>query len=430
MKLSTVYDGDRAVVHLSGRLDGEWADHLSATLEEFLREGTRSVLLEMSEVTYLSSAGTQVLALRYHDFSGLRGELRVANPSPVVQDALRLSGLEDRLLWEEPAEIPIAARTRSSVMMHRLTDHTREDWRVQDAAADKGHYEFTVREAGAALALTMYGNPATLFTGTYHPADCHSVEFPDAVFGLGLGALGTTPEDCLPRTGELLAAGGVAAYLPTDGALVADYQVGTRRIPPRCMLVHGLSCAGHFSHLGRFRTHPDQPSVPLSDLARVALDSTGASIAGVVIAAETVGLVGASLKRPPGLPGQPPLHYAPNLEDWVSFTAEPSFNNMTALIAGVVARAPTGRLEEFLRPIGGTAGLLGHFHAVAFPYEPLPQRTVALQALVLRLFGHHKIRGVLHLLADDRGAEGAGESTFLRGLCWAGPVTRVEESAT
>jgi len=44
MKLSTVYDGDRALVHLSGRLDGEWADHLSATLEEFLREGTRAIL--------------------------------------------------------------------------------------------------------------------------------------------------------------------------------------------------------------------------------------------------------------------------------------------------------------------------------------------------------------------------------------------------
>jgi hypothetical protein len=219
----------------------------------------------------------------------------------------------------------------------------------------------------------------------------------------------------------------VAAYLPTDGALVADYQVGTRKQPPHCIVVHGISCAGHFSHLGRFRTHANQGQVPLSDLARVALDSTGAQVAGLVIAAETGALVGAGLKRPPGLPGQPPLHYAPNLEEWVSFTAEPSFANMTALVTGVVARAPTGRLAEFLRPIGGTAGLVGHFHAVVFPYEPLPQRTVALQSLALRLFGHLKIRGLLHLLADDRGADGVGESTFLRGLCWVSPITSITD---
>jgi anti-anti-sigma factor len=428
MKMSTTYDGDRAVVRLSGRLDGEWAENLSATLEEFLREGTRSVRLDMSEVTYLSSAGTQVLALRYEDFSALRGELRITSPSTVVRDAIRLVGLEDRLLWEEPAEIPIAARTRTSVFMHGLSDQSRDDWRVPNVPADQGQYEFTAREPGASLACRLYGNPATLFTGTYHPADCHRVDFPDSVFGLGIGALGTTPEDCLPRAGELLAAGGVATYLPTDGALVADYQIGTRSHPPRAIVVHGLSCEGRFSHLGRFRTHADQDRVPLSDLARAALESTGADVAGLVIAAETWGLVGAGLKRPPGLPGQPSLHYAPNLEEWLSFTPEPAFRNMTALVTGVVARAPTGRLAEFLRPLGGTAGLQGHFHALVFPYDPLPQRTVALQALVLRLFGSLKIRGLLHLLADDRGPDGAGESAFLRGLCWASPITSIVDA--
>ena len=118
-------------------------------------------------------------------------------------------GLEDRLLWEEPSEVPAAARMRASFMMHRLSDHTREDWRVQDVSSHHGHYEITPPEPGASLACRLYGNPATLFTGTYHPADCHRVDFPDSVFGPA--RLGTTPEDCLPRSGELLAAGGVAA---------------------------------------------------------------------------------------------------------------------------------------------------------------------------------------------------------------------------
>jgi hypothetical protein len=44
---------------------------------------------------------------------------------------------------------------------------------------------------------------------------------------------------------------------------------------------------------------------------------------------------------------------------------------------------------------------------------------------VTRLFAQQQVRGLLHLIGDDRGAAGAGQSTFRRGLCWSGPVSRV-----
>jgi anti-sigma B factor antagonist len=426
MEMVIARDGTRAVVRLAGRLDGECAEHLSAALDDFLREGIRSVSLDMQGVTYLSTPGTQVLASRYESFSELRGELRVANPSPAALDAIRMVGLEDRLVYEEPADIPISARTRSSAMMSRVSDsHTRADWQVPRTATQHGHYEFTPRDAGAGLSCRLVGSPQTFFSGTYRPEDCHPLEFPDGTFALGLGAIGTTADDCLPRFGEFFAAGGVAAYLPTDGARVSDYLVGTREHPPRGLLVHGLACSGAFSHLGRFRTQADRSRVPLSEMAEVALETAGTQAVGLVIAAETASLVGTTLKQAAGLPGRPPFNYAPALEEWLAFSPEPSFARMTTVVTGVVARAPDGPLAEFLRPLGGTRGLHGHFHAVVFPHNPLPQRTVGLQALVLRLFGGLKIRSIMHLLADDRGAQGVGESGFLRGLCWLSPITSI-----
>ena len=426
MQLVVARDGARAVVRLAGRLDGEGADHLSAALDDFLREGIRSVVLDMQEVTYLSSPGTQVLAGRYENFSELRGELRVANPSPVVLDAIRMVGLEDRLLYEEPADIPISARTRSSAMMHRVSDsHTRADWQVPHTLTKHGHYEFTTRAADAGLTCRLVGSPQNFYSGTYRPEDCHPCDFPDGTFALGLGAIGVTPDDCLPRFGEFFAAGGVAAYLPTDGALVSDYLVGTRDHPARGLLVHGLVCSGSFSHLGRFRTQPDHDRVPLSELAEVALESAGTEAVGLVIAAETASLVGTALRQPAGLPGRPAFNHAPELEEWLAFSPEPVFARMTTVVTGVVARAPVAPLADFLRPMSGAQGLHGHFHAVVFPHNPLPQRTVALQALMLRLFGSLKIRSILHLLADDRGAQGMGESGFLRGLCWLSPIKTI-----
>jgi hypothetical protein len=75
--------------------------------------------------------------------------------------------------------------------------------------------------------------------------------------------------------------------------------------------------------------------------------------------------------------------------------------------------------------MAGGEDLFGHVHAVVFSYRPVPIRTVALRPLVTRLFAQQPVRGLLHLIGDDRGAVGAGQSTLRRGLCWTGPVVRM-----
>ncbi len=429
MKMVIARDGGRAFVRLAGRLDGEWAEHLAGALDDFLRDGMRSVILDMSEVTYLSSAGTKVLARGYDDFSSLRGELRIADPSPTVLSAIRMVGLEERLLYASSEDPSLAAPTRSSALMHRLGDFTREDWRSPLAPHAHGHYEISSRDTAATLTCQLYGDPRALRQRPYEAKDCQLVSFPDTVFGLGLGALADRPEDTLPRVGELLAVGGVVAYLPTDGALVADYQIGTRSVPPKATMVYGLACHGHFSHLVRFHTQPDASAVPLAELASLCLETVGGPTAGLVIATETAGLVGAALRRPPSATPRPVLTFQPTVSDWLTFTPEPTYKGMTALVVGVVSQDPPAALDPYLRPLSGMAGpkLKGHFHAVVFPYEPLPQRTVAMQALVLRLFGELKVRSLLHLVSDDRGQASAGENELLRGLCWAGRIGTVKE---
>jgi hypothetical protein len=95
------------------------------------------------------------------------------------------------------------------------------------------------------------------------------------------------------------------------------------------------------------------------------------------------------------------------------------------VIAGVVARQPPAALAGFLRPLRPSPDLVGHFHAMVFPYRPVPQRAVALRALVEKLLETQTLRSVGHLVFDDRGPESAGENALLRGLCWTARVTSV-----
>ncbi len=72
---------------------------------------------------------------------------------------------------------------------------------------------------------------------------------------------------------------------------------------------------------------------------------------------------------------------------------------------------------------------MGHFHAAVFEFRPVPLRTVALRPLMTKYFSQQPLRAVMHLLQDDRGAVGAGESAFQRGICWVSPITAIEGGA-
>ena len=61
MKIDTAEEGGSTVLRLGGRLDREWAEHLSNTLQDLLRDGARSLVIDLSEVSYVSSAATGVL---------------------------------------------------------------------------------------------------------------------------------------------------------------------------------------------------------------------------------------------------------------------------------------------------------------------------------------------------------------------------------
>ena len=116
----------------------------------------------------------------------------------------------------------------------------------------------------------------------------------------------------------------------------------------------------------------------------------------------------------------------PEARDGFSVTPERSHEGTVAVVTGVVSRQPDPRLAPLLRPVGVSNDLLGHFHAAIFEFRPVPLRTVALRPLMTKYFSQQPLRSVMHLLHDDRGAAGAGESAFQRGICWVSPLSAIE----
>lgn len=389
------------LVKVAGSLDSHWAAHLTRALDEVLRDGAQRLDLDLAEITFLSSGGLRVLLSVHHRLQEIGGRLSVLNPSQAVRRILGLVGLDELLV----APAPAPASTQAPGGRAIETDHARVE--LFDLAA------------GAVLTCRLVGEPAP--AGSYQAKDCRSVETPESLFGLGLGAFGNGFEDCRGRFGEFLAAGGAVACLPTDGGNTPDYVASAGNLVPQVQVLHGLFASGPFRCLARFEARPDA-GVPLSELIRLGLAETGAGAAGFVLVAESAGLVGAALRRSPAATGASgSLFDFPKVREQLSFTPERAFARCQVVVAGIGASGDDPRLGGWLRPLA-PGGPHGHFHAAAFTHRPLRRGPVELAATAQRLFESESLLGILHLLPDDRERLGAGESEFRGGACWFGPL--------
>jgi anti-anti-sigma factor len=363
----TAHVGSSALVRLTGRLDGEWSRHLADTLDELLRDGLRSVILDMAQVDYISTPGVQVLGQRYRDFSLLRGELRVSAPSPVVLQALTAANLVDQLLLLPGDERVAGGAGRPSAFMARAaSEFTGDAWHVPAATGPAGQYEISRRHLAGELACRIVGRSDGFGAG-HRPEECRTIAFTPGAFGLGIGAIGDSLEETRPRFGELIGVAGTVAYLPTDGALVPDYLSATAHTTPAAVLGSGLVLDGTFGNLIRFRTQPGANTVPLAELAGVALATSSEPVAGMVVAAEATELVTTALRRSPATVEKPGTLDASAMREWLAFSPERTQARRAVVIAGVVAREPPPALAGFLRPLGSASGLDGHFNAMVFP---------------------------------------------------------------
>jgi anti-anti-sigma factor len=392
---------DGVELTIEGRLDSYWAEHLDRGLAETVQDGHDRLRLDLSRVTFLSSAGIGVLMKYFKQLREIDGELVVCSPSLPVQAVLDMTRLA-ALLVEAPDRT--AARVASRVEGARMErDGMRlELFDLADGAVLRGGPLGGVNAAAP--------SPAAVDRST--PLRC-----PDSLYAIGVGALGASFNDCRDRFGEFLAVGGAAAYLPGDGTHVPDYLVAAGAEAPELQVLNGIAGRGAFARQLRFDPIEER-ALGLADLAAWCLELSDSNVAGLVTVAEAAGLVGAALRRSPASRADNGDWFAyPAVRNHLSFTAEHAFVRTTVVAAGFVARDP---LPE-LRPLGGKRDLYGHFHAAAFTFAPLKKGRLALKALVAHVFEHQSLLGVLHLLHDDRPA-GAGESALIRGACWFGPM--------
>jgi anti-sigma B factor antagonist len=81
------------LLEVSGRVDSTNADQLGETLNSQIDAGRYQLVIDLSRVDYISSAGLRALVSATKKVRQFNGDMRIATPSERVREVLEVAGL-------------------------------------------------------------------------------------------------------------------------------------------------------------------------------------------------------------------------------------------------------------------------------------------------------------------------------------------------
>ncbi|MCA9928316.1 MAG: STAS domain-containing protein [Anaerolineales bacterium] len=82
------------LVTANGRIDSNSAPEFDKILKEIIEAGRYNLVLDLSQVNYMSSAGLRSLVSALRECKKKRGDVRLSSPSERVSEVLSLAGLD------------------------------------------------------------------------------------------------------------------------------------------------------------------------------------------------------------------------------------------------------------------------------------------------------------------------------------------------
>ncbi|MBM4051607.1 MAG: STAS domain-containing protein [Planctomycetes bacterium] len=385
MRIEVQQEGRSARVTVDGRLDAAWSDTFTARMDELVRAGADTIVVDAAQMTFLSSLGIRCLITLSQRLRAVGGSFRLSNPSESVRKVIDIARLGPILLVSSnhavAAPVTAVAFSGDGFTGERRVLEERAQVRVE-----------SIEPSSAPQAWR--GGASTIF--------------------LGYAALASAAADARGRFGECLAIAGALAVQPIDSPEPDFMDQGNGAMP--AWIHAGIDVSGamrHFAHIEAI----DDPGVAVSSIVRACIAAEGGPIA-ISIAGLSAGLCGAAARTSPDgwtTPLDP--RDGDGVRKRLRFTGEPSWIGESTLIAGIAGAPGCG--VPGLVPLAD--GVHAHLHGLACAFRALPRTATPLATVARQLVLEQPIRGIVHLVDDPR-ADGAGRSKVRRACVWWSPL--------
>lgn len=92
MQITTEQVDTTLVVIPAGRLDSNNATSFEKTVTDYVRNGERRIVIDLSQIDYISSAGLRVVLMLVKQLKGSNGSLVLCGMKPSIKEVFDISG--------------------------------------------------------------------------------------------------------------------------------------------------------------------------------------------------------------------------------------------------------------------------------------------------------------------------------------------------
>jgi anti-anti-sigma factor len=387
-------------VTAKGRIDALSASELQKVFQQLILEGGRVLLADLSGVHYISSAGLRVFITTQKELKKVGGEMLLAGFTPQVFDVFKVSGV-DQFFRIVSGAGGIGAQA---------SDHL-ETARGHLIRTGQASIEY-IDTAAPAGSLFLVGSTDKMENAAYTEADVVAVGTSRMRSGCGLAALGESFDDYQNLFGEAMVVNGNFFYYPAVRHPSVDYMLNAHSDHDATYkFLHGFGVSGEPRYILSFKSDNGAPD--LTGLINSFLAISRTNLIGVTMLAESKGVWGMNIRKPPMENPQTARHesiFSSRLfPDWFDFPVEPADTGAVVAATGIAARNPRdlpGPLQSLF-----SGGNLFHLHGGIFDKAPISNNLQDFDRELARVFNELDVFKIQHLLGQSRFACGMASLT-------------------
>jgi len=382
-------------VTLKGRIDSMSSPEIQKRMNDLILSGKRTLVVNLEEVTYVSSAGLRIFLDAQKKLKKADGEIILYKIPESIMNLFKMSGFLQVFpvaSSREDVASALEGKKAASPMMSReiegITIH------------------FIAKPAGAG-SLVMVGSQENLAPAQYSERDVVSVKPEEFQFGTGLATLGEHYQDYKQYFGEALIINRNFFFYPAIKQPAVDFLLSTQQEQNLAYrFLHGFGFKGAYRYLVSFERADGQTD--LTSLVNVLLTVSEANMIGIVLLAESKGLFGMNLRKVPIIENKPQngkeIFDTENFPEWMNFPVEPGDINNIVVGTGMAIKDKGRERPELQGAVG--KGNNFHIHGGVFGKEPFNRNMDQFEDELTRIMTELEVSKVQHLLGQTRFSNG------------------------